>query len=99
MIDRVEDEVDILDRHFQVLQTVIANEPISIVKISNETGYPHHKVRYSLRILEEERLIEPSLQGAITTDYTDEFVDDVDERLDRLIDRLTTLKFVNETGR
>ena len=46
---------------------VIENEPIGIVKMSNETGYPHHKVRYSLRVLEEENLIEPSSQGAITT--------------------------------
>ena len=49
-----------LERHLQVLRMVIENEPIGIVKMSNETGYPHHKVRYSLRVLEEENLIEPS---------------------------------------
>src|SRR5699024_8033016 len=59
MIDRLEKEVDMLERHLQVLRMVIENEPIGIVKMSNETGYAHHKIRYSLRVLEEENLIEP----------------------------------------
>jgi len=81
-----------LERHLQVLQMVIENEPIGIVKMSNETGYPHHKVRYSLRVLEEESLIEPSSQGAITTEDTHDFVDDLDEKLDHIIDKLNGMK-------
>ncbi|PSP23129.1 hypothetical protein BRC61_03985 [Halobacteriales archaeon QH_10_65_19] len=92
MIDRLEKEVDMLERHLQVLQMVIKNEPIGIVKMSNETGYPHHKVRYSLRVLEEENLIEPSSQGAITTEDTHDFVDDLDEKLDHIIDKLNGMK-------
>lgn len=92
MIDRLEKEVDMLERHLQVLRMVIENEPIGIVKMSNETGYPHHKVRYSLRVLEEETLIEPSSQGAITTDRTDEFVDDLDGKIDGIIDKLDGMK-------
>ncbi|WP_435062749.1 hypothetical protein [Halobaculum sp. EA56] len=88
MIDRLEKEVDMLERHLQVLRMVIENEPIGIVKMSNETGYPHHKVRYSLRVLEEENLIEPSSQGAITTDRTAEFVDELDEKLDEIVDKI-----------
>ena len=92
MIDRLEKEVDMLQRHLQVLRMVIENEPIGIVKMSNETGYPHHKVRYSLRVLEEENLIEPSSQGAITTDRTAEFVDQLDSKLDSTIDKLEGMK-------
>jgi predicted transcriptional regulator len=92
MIDRLEKEVDMLERHLQVLQMVIENEPIGIVKMSNETGYPHHKVRYSLRVLEEENLIEPSSQGAITTDHTQTFVDDLDDKLDETIEKLDDMK-------
>ena len=92
MIDRLEKEVDMLERHLQVLKMVIANEPIGIVKMSNETGYPHHKVRYSLRVLEEESLIEPSSQGAITTDRTHEFVEELDGKLDEIIEKLETMK-------
>jgi len=92
MIDRLEKEVDMLERHLQVLQMVIENEPIGIVKMSNETGYPHHKVRYSLRVLEEENLIEPSSQGAITTEDTHDFVDDLDGKIDHIIDKLDGMK-------
>ncbi|WP_284013405.1 hypothetical protein [Halobaculum litoreum] len=88
MIDRLEKEVDMLERHLQVLRMVIENEPIGIVKMSNETGYPHHKVRYSLRVLEEENLIEPSSQGAITTERTAEFVGDLDDKLDEIVEKI-----------
>jgi predicted transcriptional regulator len=92
MIDRLEKEVDMLERHLQVLRMVIDSEPIGIVKMSNETGYPHHKVRYSLRVLEEENLIEPSSQGAITTDRTAEFVDELDEKIDDIVAKLESMK-------
>ena len=92
MIDRLEKEVDMLERHLQVLKMVIDNEPIGIVKMSNETGYPHHKVRYSLRVLEEENLIEPSSQGAITTERTEEFVDELDEKLDETVEKLGSMR-------
>ena len=81
-----------LERHLQVLKMVIDNEPIGIVKMSNETGYPHHKVRYSLRVLEEENLIEPSSQGAITTERTEEFVDELDDKLDDIVEKLQSMK-------
>jgi predicted transcriptional regulator len=96
MIDRLEKEVDMLERHLLVLKMVINNEPIGIVKMSNETGYPHHKVRYSLRVLEEESLIEPSSQGAITTETTAQFVDDLDEKVDEIIDKLEDMKVGDE---
>jgi len=84
-----------LERHLQVLKMVIDSEPIGIVKMSNETGYPHHKVRYSLRVLEEENLIEPSSQGAITTERTGEFVDELDDKVDQIIQKLETMKIEN----
>ncbi|WP_096391039.1 hypothetical protein [Halopenitus persicus] len=97
MIDRLEKEVDMLERHLQVLKMVIENEPIGIVKMSNETGYPHHKVRYSLRVLEEENLIEPSSQGAITTERTQEFVDELDDKLDQTVDKLGEMRIDSAT--
>jgi predicted transcriptional regulator len=92
MIDRLEKEADMLERHLQVLRMVIENEPIGIVKMSNETGYAHHKIRYSLRVLEEESLIEPSSQGAITTDQTSTFVDELDGRIDTVSTKLAGMK-------
>lgn len=92
MIDSLEEEVDVLDRHLHVLKTVIANEPIGIEKMSNELGYPHHKVRYSLRRLEEAEVIEPTTQGAITTDQAELFVDTLNDDLDASIDKLDSMK-------
>lgn len=92
MIENLEEEVEMLDRHLKILKLVIEREPIGIVKLSNETDYVHHEVRYSLRILEEENLIEPSDQGAITTSRTEGFVADLDEKIDATIKQLETMK-------
>ena len=64
----IETELDILKRHVHVLKTLQKNQPMGIIKLSEFTGYPQHMVRYSLRILEQDRLIEPSPQGAVTTE-------------------------------
>lgn len=82
-----------LDRHLNVLRLVIAHEPIGIVRSSDKLNYPHHKVRYSFRVLEEANLIDSSPQGAITTEQASEMVDDLDERIDGIretLDGLTT---------
>ena len=63
----IETELDILKRHVHVLKTLEKNQPMGIIKLSELTGYPQHMVRYSLRILEQDGLIEPSPQGAVTT--------------------------------
>jgi predicted transcriptional regulator len=95
MIDRLEKEIDILDRHLQVLEMVTENEPIGIVKMADETGYRHHKIRYSLRVLEEENLIEPTSHGATTTDQTSGFVDEIDQNLETVSEKLDRMKLEN----
>lgn len=92
MIDRLEDEVDMLMRHLEVLEMVLEDGPIGIVKMSNETGHPHHKVRYSLRVLEEESLIEPTSNGASPTDQAKEFVAEVDDDIETVIVKLNDMK-------
>jgi len=64
----IETELDILKRHIHVLKTLQKQQPMGIIKLSEVTKYPQHMVRYSLRILEQDGLIEPSPQGAVTTD-------------------------------
>ena len=77
----VESELDIIKRHVMVLKTLQGNEPAGIIKLSELTGHPQHMVRYSLRILEQEGLIEPSPQGAVTTDAVAEAVPQLIEKL------------------
>ncbi len=63
----IETELDILNRHIRVLKVLQENQPMGIIKLSELTKYPQHMVRYSLRILEQDGLIEPSPHGAVTT--------------------------------
>lgn len=93
MIDRVKKEADMMHRHMKVLNIVDKNGPVGIVKLSDETGYPRHKIRYSLRVLEEEELIEPTNKGARVTDEAKDFKKEVNEEVDDLIDTLEGFKF------
>ncbi|NUB94000.1 hypothetical protein HT576_23790 [Haloterrigena sp. SYSU A121-1] len=92
MIDRLEKEVDVLNRHLEVFVLVWQAEPIGIVELSDRTDLPHHKVRYSLRVLEEEGLIEPGSAGAMTTDRAQQFVETLNDDLATVIDELAEMK-------
>jgi predicted transcriptional regulator len=63
----IETELDLIKRHINVYKTLKQKQPLGINKLSELTNYPKHMIRYSLRILEQDQLIEPSPQGAITT--------------------------------
>ena len=78
-----------LGRHLRVLRLVIRNEPIGIVQMAEKLSIPDHKVRYSLRVLEEEGLIEPTDQGATTTEDLGGYIDRSNDRIDELQGRIT----------
>jgi predicted transcriptional regulator len=71
---RLQTELEILQRHVLMLQTIKSNEPIGIIRLAELLRHPQHKIRYSLRILEQEGLIRPSPEGAVTTERVDEFI-------------------------
>lgn len=81
LISKLEIEMEMLERHLLILKYVIEQEPIGIMKLSEVTRLPKHKVRYSLRVLEHEGLIGPSMHGAVTTEKTRKFVESLDERI------------------
>ena len=68
MIQRLADQLEKESRDLRVLATVIEHQPIGIVRLSKETGIPEHKVRYSLRMLENDELVEATQQGAVPGD-------------------------------
>jgi predicted transcriptional regulator len=80
----IETELDILKRHVDVLKTLQKQQPMGIIKLSELTGYPQHMVRYSLRILEQDGLIEPSPQGAVTTEEVNKTMDLLKRTLDNI---------------
>ena len=92
MLDRLENEIEMLERHLEVLNAVVIGEPIGISKLSEVTGHSKYKVRYSLRILEQEGLIKPSPYGAITSSRISEFVQNYEQLLDQFLRKLSEVK-------
>jgi len=90
--EKVKRELEMLRRHLTILKYVVENEPIGILKLAEETGIPSHKVRYSLRVLEQEGLIAASAPGAVTTERTGLFLKDLDFAIDQLQEMASGLK-------
>ena len=84
LTSKIEAEVELLQRHVQMLKAIMDNEPIGIIRLSEMLQHPQHKVRYSLRILEQEDLIEPSPDGAVTTERIQDFLDHLKDTLDSM---------------
>jgi len=94
MVERLTNQVEKEERDLRILRTVIESGPIGIVKIADETGVPEHKVRYSLRMLENDGLVDPTPNGAVPADDIDERVATINAGLDGLAERLDGLKDV-----
>lgn len=92
LLEKLEQEIDMLQRNLVVLSVVAKNGPIGITKIAEETDMPLHKVRYSLRVLELEQLIRPSKHGAVVTDLAHDFFEKIDVRVDGIAQKISNLK-------
>nr|WP_301287434.1 hypothetical protein [Methanocalculus alkaliphilus] len=75
-----------------VARAVVAHEPIGIIKLSDVLGEPQHRVRYSLRVLEQMGYIRPSPLGAYATPETRQMLASLSEELDLLIATLEAMK-------
>lgn len=89
---RIEYELELLQRHAQILNIIVKNEPIGIIRLSNLSLFPQHKVRYSLRILEQEGLIKPSADGAVTTEKFKKFIPKINNILTSLKKTIQDIK-------
>ena len=88
---KIESEVELLQRHVQMLKAIRENEPIGIIRLSELLDHPH-KVRYSMRILEQEGLIQPSPDGAVTTEELRTFMEHLKTVLDNMERTVKELK-------
>lgn len=95
MMERFERQLEKERRDLRILEAVIRDGPIGIVKLSQETDVPQHKVRYSLRMLENDALVEPTPQGAVPAEDIAERVERINDGLDELADRLRSLTTVD----
>ncbi len=77
LYNRFEKEMDLFTRHIRILTLVYQKSPIGILRLSRETKLPKHKVRYSLKILENEGLIEAKTVGAVAVNSSEEFLQNI----------------------
>jgi predicted transcriptional regulator len=92
IFDRAFEEVDLIDRHIEMLKVTKEMQPIGIIRLSEVLGIPKHKVRYSLRLLEQEGLIIATNDGAMVSDKYEDFMKDVSKRFGELVERINEIK-------
>jgi len=85
-------DLELLQRHIRLLQIVVENQPIGIIKLAEMLELPQHKVRYSLRLLEKDGLITASRAGAKATKKVGSFLDEMMQNLDAMGERVKIVK-------
>jgi predicted transcriptional regulator len=96
MIERLARQLGKEERDLLVLEAVMEHQPIGITRLAREAGIDEHKARYSLRMLENDGLVEPTPDGAVTPEDVDERIERINDGIDDLIDRVEALKELDE---
>ena len=92
LTDRLRRDLDLLHRRITVLKAVEEHQPIGIIRLSELLGFPEHKVRYVLRVLEQEGLARPSRGGAVATRKVKQFREKLRVVLNEMKETVETLK-------
>ena len=92
MTDRLRRDLDLLHRHIAVLKAVEEHQPIGIMRLSKRLGVPQHKIRYALRVLEQDGLIRPSRAGAVATKKAKRFQEQLRDILNEMKETVETLR-------
>lgn len=95
MLAKLKSEIELVSRHLEVIRAVVEHQPIGIMKLSEVLDLPYHRVRYSLRILEQEGYIRASPAGAVATAIADDLLSGLEGEVDELIDLLVAIKKEN----
>ena len=92
LVNRIEEEINLLARNVEILEKLSKSPPIGIIRLSEALHLPIHKTRYSLHLLEREGVIQPSADGAVVTDKAREFWSNLNSSLDRMTQVIQQLK-------
>jgi predicted transcriptional regulator len=92
MIEKVKTEIELMQRHIEVLRTVVAHQPIGIMKLSELLDLPFHRIRYSLRVLEQMGYIRASPNGAVATDEAENLLLRLNEEIEDMVSLLEGMK-------
>ncbi len=92
LFKEMREDVETAKRHLMIISSLMREQPAGIIRISQLTGLPDHKIRYSLRILEKDGIIIPSKEGAIITPEFLEMKDEIIRELREIVKQVTTLE-------
>jgi Uncharacterized protein conserved in archaea len=92
MLSKIKSEIELVSRHLEVIRVVVEHQPIGIMRLSEILGLPYHRVRYSLRILEQEGYIRASPAGAVATPLAADLLSSLDDEVDELIELLQAIR-------
>ena len=95
MLAKLKSEIELVSRHLEVIRAVVEHQPIGIMKLSEILDLPYHRVRYSLRVLEQEGYIRASPAGAVATPLAAALLSDLEGEVDELIDLLQVIRKEN----
>jgi predicted transcriptional regulator len=97
LFESIGNELDLTERHLLVLKKVIEEAPIGILKLSEVTGMQNHKVRYSLRVLEQANLIKPSAQGAVPGDAVPKFLEEFEIEFKKISEKISRIQEIEDS--
>ncbi|MBN1195630.1 MAG: hypothetical protein JXA08_09865 [Methanomicrobiaceae archaeon] len=92
MLEKLKPEIELIGRHLEVVRAVVEDEPIGIMKLAEELGLPYHRVRYSLRVLEQLGYIQATPAGARATPEAIALLAGLDGEIDDLITLLNAMR-------
>lgn len=95
MLERVKAEVALMERHLDVLRAVMIHQPIGIMRLAEQMDLPYHRIRYSLRILEQMGYLRASPEGAVILDRAYQLVESLDEELEGILRELQRIQRKN----
>lgn len=92
LLEHIGNELELTERHLLVLKKVIEEAPIGILRLADVTGMQNHKVRYSLRVLEQANLIKPSAQGAVPGDAVPKFLQEFEKEIEKINEKVSRIR-------
>jgi len=94
---KLETEMELMARHMKILKAVLENQPVGIIKLSHMLNMPEHKIRYSLRLLEQEGIIEASPGGARVTERMQDILKEIMDMLNKMEEKCGEIKGIIES--
>ncbi len=91
------EELEVMERTVDILNIVEEEQPVGITKLSSMLNLPEHKVRYSLRMLQKEGVIEPTPGGATISSNHENFIAHLKEILIELDSTMKRIRNVLES--